>query len=437
MSTVFPKSLSEASRRIQSGASTPSQLLAQVAERIATTEPAAHAYAETFLDDAFAQAAVADRTPVGGPLHGIPFGVKDVFEVRGRRTRCGMAHGSPAPGERDSEVVRGLRDAGGVLLGLHVTHELTCGVDEPATRNPCHPDRYAGGSSVGSAVSVAVGSSYFALGTDAAGSVRIPAAANGIVGLKPTRGALSRRGIVRAATAPTIDNVGILTRSVEDAGLVLRALVPTMAPLDLRPGLAGIRIGMLTDPDLDLDPDVAAAVDTAVAELVGLGATAVRVRTAELARSAAVIGTIFTAELAAGNRERFEAERSSFDPKVADVVGGGLAVSRSDLLAAHAARRRVGVVVEELFHDHRLDVLVSSTMPVLPPPLTELDPARDLPLITAHTSPFNLSGHPAISVPAQPSRGGLPVGLQVVGRRGDEAHLLRIASQLTARDIHQ
>lgn len=437
MSTASPRSLSEASRCIQSGALTPSQLLAQVADRIATTEPVAHAFAETFLDDAFAAAAVADRAPLGGPLHGIPFGAKDVFEVRGRRTRCGMAHGSPALGERDAEVVRGLRDAGAILLGLQVTHELTCGVDEPATRNPCHLDRYAGGSSVGSAVSVAVGSSYFALGTDAAGSVRLPAAATGIVGLKPTRGGLSRRGIVRAATAPTIDNVGIVTRSVEDVGLVLRALVPTMAPLDLRPGLAGIRIGVLTDPDLALDPDVAAAVEVAMAEFVGLGAAAVPVWRAELAHAPSVIGTIFAAELAAGNSERFDAERSSFHPHVAEVVSGGLSVTRTDLIEAHAARRRIAGVVDELFDHYRLDVLVSSTMPILPPPLTELDPARDLPLLTALTSPFNLSGHPAISVPAQPGHEGLPVGLQIVGRRRDEAHLLRIASQLTARDIHQ
>ncbi|MFA3839531.1 amidase [Streptomyces aureus] len=434
-----PISVADAGRQLRTGELTATQLLVQVVSRIEATEPRAHAYASLDLDAAFAAAAEADRTPARGPLHGIPFGLKDVFAVRGMRTTCGQAGPDGEPSTVDAPVLTSLRRAGGVLLGLQVTHELTCGVDEPPTRDPAHPEHYAGGSSVGSAVSVAIGSSLFALGTDAAGSVRIPASATGIVGLKPTRGLLSRQGIARVATAPSIDHVGILARSVADVRIVLETLAPgsTRHGGASGPALKGARIGVLHHRDVGEDPEVTAAFATLVMRLVDLGATPVPVELAELTRAPSVTGTVFMTELAAGNRDLFRRAPASYHPAVADLIRAGLAVPRSDARQAHEERWSIAAAVETLLRTHRLDALALPTMPVPPPPLADLNPPTDLPRLTALTCPFNLSGHPALTIPSGTTRDGLPIGSQLVGRREDEATLLRIAQELsTAHEAH-
>lgn len=417
---------------LEAGEITPVELLAQVLERLERTEPHARAYASLDLERAQAD---AERRGPGGALRGIPFGLKDVFEVAGRATSCGMTRTSRAPGVRDAAVLTAARQAGALLLGLQVTHELTAGLDEPPTRSTANPEYYAGGSSVGSAVSVAAGSSLFALGTDAAGSVRIPASANGVVGLKPTRGLLSRHGIARCATAPTIDNVGILAKTVEDVSLVLEAIRPGST---LRPDESGeLRIGLLETRAPDEDPAVTTALDSAVATLTAQGATIVPVGFPDLSVAPGVTGAIFTAELALGNRAAYDADPSVFDPRLAELIRAGLAMSRAEVRRAHEARRAFAAGVESVMATHRLAALLLPTMPVPPPRLSDLDPARDLPRLTALTSPFNLSGHPAISVPGAVSADGLPLGIQLVGRRFDESTLLRIARDLSPSHTHQ
>lgn len=425
-----PPSVVEAGRRIRAGELTATGLLESVVDRLRATEPAARAWADLGLDEAYQAARAADRTRPTLPLHGIPFGVKDVFEVRGRVTTCGRAHGPAPVGLRDARVVASLRAAGAIVVGMQVTHELTCGVDEPPTRNPERPGHYAGGSSVGSAVSVACGSSYFSVGTDAAGSVRIPASANGVFGLKPTRGLLSTEGVVRSATAPTLDNVGLLAGSAEDLGLVLDAVAPRPARQPVRLGSA--RIGVVVNRGRLEDPAVTTALEGALTDLAAAGAAVLPVRLAELRQAAAVTGTLFVAELADANHQAVAESPGAFHPEVAAVVRRGLAVSRQDRAAAHFARRRMAAFVEGLFRTERLDAVLLPTMPILPPLLAELDPAVDLARLTALTCAFNLSGHPAISLPAPSPAGAPPIGLQLVGRRNDDASLLRLAADFAA-----
>ena len=192
--------------------------------RLDETEPFIHAYVDVDRAGATAAARLVDEGDVGGPLAGRPFAVKEVISVAG----LPAAGGSPAFATHvagfDATVVERLRSAGAVFVGTQVSHELTCGLDEPPTRNPWALDSYPGGSSAGGGASVAVGSTEFALGTDAAGSVRIPAAMTGVVGLKPTAGLVSAHGVVRHATAPSIDNVGILARSVAEVSKILEVI---------------------------------------------------------------------------------------------------------------------------------------------------------------------------------------------------------------------
>lgn len=420
-------SLREARRLLDAGEVSATELLEHVIGRVEATEPQVHAYASLDLDRARRDAAEADRSKVRGRLHGIPFGVKDVFAVAGDRTGCGSRALADHVTRSDAAVVRALRAAGAVLVGKTVTHELTCGVDEPPTRNPHDPARYPGGSSVGSAVSVAVGSALFAIGTDAAGSVRIPASANGIVGLKPTRGLLDTAGIVRAATAPSIDHVGILARTVEDATTVLEALAPQQ-PDRTEGDVRGTRIGVPRFDDVD--PEVAELVDTAVADLAASGAHPVPVDVAEMHEAPIAVATYFAAELAAGNRDLWRRRRDDYHPAVRDLLAGGFATTEAELRAARETRERVGAALSTTVARHRLDALLSPTMPVVPPALADLDPAVHMARIVACTCPFNLTGQPAVSVPCGVTAAGVPVGLQVAGPARGESTVLRIAARV-------
>lgn len=420
--------LSAASALLSAGKTTSVELLEHVIDRLETTERYVRAYASLDIERAREEAEQADRTPQRGPLHGIPFGVKDVFGVAGEITACGSRALAHHRAHRDAAVVHTLRKAGAILVGKHVTHELTCGLDEPVTRNPYDPTRYAGGSSVGSAASVAAGSALFALGTDAAGSVRIPASATGTVGLKPTRRLLDTHGIVRAATAPSIDHVGIITRTVDDAAMVLGALAPGTADGHLDARVDGLRLGVIrVNDDTDVDTEVAALVGGALDELARNGALLVPIDMPELRDAPSAVSTVFATELAHGNRHLLLDHGAEYHPDVRQLIADGLATSAVDLQKARRIRATIGAALSAVMAGEELDALVSPTMPIPPPALFDLDPATNLPTIIARTCPFNLTGQPAISVPSGNTAAGLPVGLQIIGRANAEATVLRIA----------
>jgi Asp-tRNA(Asn)/Glu-tRNA(Gln) amidotransferase A subunit family amidase len=415
-------------------------LVEAVLERIEATEPLVHAYACVDAEGALEAARQADAGPAAGPPYGIPFAVKDVLDTAGLPTEAGsrlLAGRLPAD---DATVVRRLREAGAILVGKHVTHELACGQDVPPTRNPWNLEHYPGGSSAGGGVSVAVGSSLAALGTDAGGSVRKPAAVTATVGLKPTHGRVSGAGSVRAASAPSLDHVGTFTRTVEDAALVLQAIaghdpadrrsvdvpVPDYEE-SLRAGIAGLRLGLDRDRFFgpELAPDVAALAEDALKELERLGARLVPVALPSLALALPAGFTILPAEVAAVHRRWIEERPGDYGAETRRLLELGLLLPASHLEAAQRARGLMRIEVAGAFRDARLDLLVTPTLPRTSMPLSEMVTSVDVPRLIPYTLPWNLTGQPALSVPCGFTPEGLPAGLQLVGRPFDESTVLR------------
>ena len=260
------------------------ELLEATLERIEETETSVHAFARLLESDARAAAGHADRAALRGtllgPLHGIPIAVKDVCYTRGVPTEAGsrvLAGFTPAS---DATVVTRLREAGAILVGKTVAHEFGYGQNTPATRNAWNSACYPGGTSAGSAVAVASGSAFATIGTDTGGSIRIPAALNGVVGLKPTYGRVSRRGVI--PMSPSLDTVGPLARTVRDCALMFstiaggtasdRTIIAEPVPPKCHTSptvLITVRIGVERDFffPLSLDPAVRAAVSAALDEL--------------------------------------------------------------------------------------------------------------------------------------------------------------------------
>jgi Asp-tRNA(Asn)/Glu-tRNA(Gln) amidotransferase A subunit family amidase len=424
--------ITDASSLLRSRQLSAVELVDLVCDRIEATEPIVNAYASLDLDSARTAARAADAAGPAGPLHGIPFGVKDVFATAGVRTACGSAALRDNIPSDDALAVQQLRAAGAILLGKHVTHELTCGLDEPKTRNPWDRDYYPGGSSAGGGASVAVRSSLFALGTDAAGSVRIPAAATGVVGLKPTWSEISSTGVVRAATAPSIDHVGILAATISDLSLVLETLQPRFHG-SYRDDVDGIRLGVLrADPRRGLESEVAAAFAEALGILEGLGIELVEVAPDGLGSAAEATATLFATELAEGNRELIAHRREAYHGAVRQLIEEGLACPTSEREAALRARERLRVGMAEAIASARLDALVTPTMPLSPRRLADLDPGTDLARIVQLTCPFNLTGQPALSVPCGLTAAGLPLGLQIAGKHWGENTIINIGRAFTA-----
>ena len=214
--------LVEAARLIAACELAPSELVASALERLAAVEPLLHAFVSVDAERALSEARAKDSEP-GGPLRGIPLVVKDIFDLAGTPTGCGSAaYAGAAPAANDAPAVTRLRAAGAIVLGKTTTHELACGVYTPPTRNPWDLDRSPGGSSGGSSAAVAAGAAMGAIGSDTGGSIRIPASHCGLVGVKPTYGRVSRAGGL--VLSWSLDHVGPLARTVEDAALLLAVL---------------------------------------------------------------------------------------------------------------------------------------------------------------------------------------------------------------------
>ncbi len=321
--------IAQAAERIADGSLTPPALLESVLERLAATEPAVHAYAAVDADGARAHAARLDvelRTGSRrGPLHGIPVAVKDVIWTRSLPTEAGSRALAGFRPPADATVVARLEAAAGaVVVGKTVTHEFAYGQNVPPTRCPWDTSCYPGGSSAGSGVAVAVGSALAAIGTDTGGSVRNPAAVNGVVGLKPTNGRISRYGVV--PVSESLDVVGPLTRTVEDAALVLTAIaghdaldgstLPEPVPdysAHLRGGAVGMRVGVdrAALAAAPVQDEVSTAFEAALAALVDVGAAVVDVRIPELDHA-----------LASGLTLHLRGDRGMAPRAAADALGG-------------------------------------------------------------------------------------------------------------------
>ena len=409
------------------------ELVEEALGRIEALDGRVGAFVAVLADEARAEAAARDaETAAGrvrGPLHGRPVAVKDLIDVAGAVTAAGSPKLAGNRAERDADVVGRLRGAGMVIVGKTRTHEFAYGVLTPGTVNPWDPDRIAGGSSGGSAAAVAAGMVGFAVGSDTAGSIRIPAACCGVVGVKPTYGVVPTGGVVPLSWS--CDHVGPIAGSVAEAGVLLEVLsgVPAGAGAAAP---APPRLGRLVGEDLAMvDPAVTEVVDRFCGELERRGS---RIDEVELplrtARSA--VATMVLPELAAAHAALLaETGEQGYGERILKAIRRGQQALAVEYLAGVRYRDRFAALVEGLLADR--DALVLPTIPVVAPEtgsrVIELGDGREMGVqeaLTALPGAFNCSGSPVVSVPVG-LVDGLPVGLSLVGRIGADQELLAVA----------
>ena len=375
----------------------------------------------------------------GPPLLGIPVSVKDIVDVAGMTTTSGSKF--PHEAARSAPAWRRLSAAGAILLGKNNLQEFAFGVsgDNPTfgrTRNPHDPARIPGGSSSGSAVAVATGMGYGSVGTDTGGSIRIPASLNGVYGLKPSYGAVSRAGVTPLSWS--LDHVGPIARSAGDIGVLFEVLSgwPSGPPPPRAAGsepLAGVRVGVPLDFFYsDLVREARQAADGIVAALVGLGAERVEVRIPEVELSGVCRNVLAFAEAAVVHRERLAARADDISEDVRRLLDVGGVLSAADLLTALRGRRLVADAFERLFE--AVDILVTPSTPAGAPRAGEpLATAEDIrPGLIRLVGPFNFTGLPALAAPAGFDRSGMPLGAQLVGAPGRDFAVIRLAAWLEA-----
>lgn len=446
-SSPFELSAQEAGAALRAGRLTSEALTEACLERISAYDGGLNAFVKVFAAPARAAARVADaelRAGIDrGPLHGLPYAVKDLLDVAGEPTTCNSHTRAGHVATSDSTVVRRLRDGGAILIGKLNLHEFGTGgsgegMPHPPARNPWATDRVTGGSSSGSGVAVAARFLRLTIGTDSGGSLRLPGAYCGAVGLKPTYGRVSRRGAF--PLSHSLDHVGPLARSVEEAALLLQAIAgfdagdpasadqPTDDYLaDLKQGALGLRVGIpvghfgLAD---SFDPAVEAALDAATRALSIGGAVVVPVELPDLEAFRATGMAIMLAEAFAVHRDGLATQLASYAPETAERFLLGAGITDVDLVHALRSQHLLSDRVDAAMAD--CDVLLTASAIGGAGLLAEREGMMATPRLIP-SLPFSVTGHPAIHVPTSVDARGLPVGLQIVGRKFGEATLLRAA----------
>ncbi|WP_058041191.1 amidase [Streptomyces roseifaciens] len=433
----------------------PVELVDSVLGRIEQVEPRLRAFTTVTADHAREAARKAESELAGnaprGPLHGIPAGLKDLIDVAGMATTASSRVRARHRAETDSTVAARLASAGVAFVGKTHTHEFAYGLTTPQTANAWDPKRVAGGSSGGSAVAVAAGAATFALGTDTGGSIRVPAALNGVVGLKPTYGLVPRYGVTSLAWS--LDHVGPLTRTVEDAALVLAALVghdprdpaSVAAPaLDYRPGagtdLTGLRVGVPGNYYFDrVDPRIEASVRRAIGRLEDLGARLVEVEIPMTRYIQPTQWGLMVPEASAYHERTLRAVPDLYAADVRVLLEAGELMTAGDYLRAQRARTLMRQAWREMLET--VDVIAAPTVP-----LTAVEAGRSTvtwgdgsvesvsDAYVRLSAPANITGVPSLTVPVGRDTAGMPIGMQLMGRPFGEAKVLRAghAYELTA-----
>ncbi|MGD6756508.1 amidase [Streptomyces sp. BH105] len=443
----YEMSLSEAAEAIGQRRLSTVELTDSVLTRVAQVEPGLGAYVTVTADHARAAARAAERE-IGagrrrGPLHGIPMGLKDMIDVAGVPTTASSRVRAGHRAQADSAVAARLAQAGAVLLGKTHTHEFAYGLTTPQTNNAWDADRVAGGSSGGSAVAVAAGMATFALGTDTGGSIRVPAALNGVVGLKPTYGLVPRRGVTSLSWS--LDHVGPITRTVEDAALVLNALAGhdpydpaslDVPSADYRPGagerLDGLRVGVPRTYYFDhVHPEVEAEVRRAIDQLAALGARLVEVDIPMARYVRATQWGLMVPEATAYHESTLRTAPELYRADVRTLLEAGEMMGAGDYLRAQRSRTLMREEWARVLR--RVDVVAAPAVPV-----TAVEASQEMITWADGTveavsdayvrlsSPANITGIPSLSVPVGHDAAGLPIGMQLLGRPLGEHTLLRV-----------
>jgi aspartyl-tRNA(Asn)/glutamyl-tRNA(Gln) amidotransferase subunit A len=441
-------SASEIARAYADRTLSPTELVQALLRRIETLQPKLHAFIRLDAEGAMEAARTAEAElrsgHTRGPLHGIPVGIKDIIDVAGLPT---TGHSKILVGniaKTDAVVVSKLRGAGAIVMGKLSTHEFAIGgpsfdLPFPPARNPWNPRHHPGGSSSGSGAGVASGMFPLALGTDTGGSVRNPASVCGIVGLKPTYGLVSRRGVFPLAF--TLDHVGPMTRTVADNALLLDALAghdphdPGSAQINARHfgrqldrGVAGLRIGFIRhfhETDMPAHPDVTAALEDVERILQAEGALVETVTLPKLSEFAAINRVILCSEAWSIHAKWLRERPGDYGALARRRLLPGAFMSAGEYVGAQRRRAELIAIVNDKLRD--FDVLMcASSMD----PASEIDDAAE----TARTyprqarAPFNVTGHPALAMMSGLSHNGLPVSVQFVGRYFEDATVLRVAA---------
>ena len=437
---------------IKRGELSPVEVIEAHLSRIRATEPVLNSFITLLPEEAMASARQAERDiragRYRGPLHGIPVGLKDLFETGGVRTTSGSRiYDNYVPAE-DCTVAARFREAGAILLGKLNMHQFAYGPtgenpDYGHMHNPWNPEMVSGGSSGGSGSATAAGQCTITTGSDTGGSIRIPAALCGIVGLKPTYGRVSRHGLTPLAWS--MDHPGPMVRTVEDAALTMN-IIAGYDPRDvasanlpvpdftasLNGDIKGLRIGIPKQYfEAPLDPEVRQSVNDALGHLESLGAEVREVDFPEFNDAASISTTMLMAEASACFRDLLATDGSRLYEPVRLRLEAGLFISAADYLRAQQGRAVFDQAARSLLED--VDLLAGPTEPVTAPPLLQQQVQAGeqeigtVAALTQYTRPYNVTGFPAISVPCGFSSHGMPIGLQLAGRPFDEETVLRAA----------
>ncbi|MEU3405409.1 amidase [Streptomyces sp. NPDC006670] len=443
----YELSLAAAAEAIRARQLSPVELVDSVLDRIEEADPHLGAYVTVTAEQARRSAGEAAHEVAHGrhrgPLHGIPMGLKDLIDVEGMATTASSRVRAGHRATADSTVAARLSAAGAILLGKTHTHEFAFGLTTPQTRNARDRGRIAGGSSGGSAVAVASGTATFALGTDTGGSIRVPAALNGVVGLKPTYGLVPRHGVTSLSWS--LDHVGPITRTVEDAALVLNALaghdprdpasLSVPAP-DHRPpagtDLTGLRIGLPRTYYFDhVHPRVEAAVRHAVAQLEALGARIVEVDIPMTRYVQATQWGLMVPEAGAYHEGSLRTVPERYQEDVRILLEASELMSAGDYLRAQRSRTLMRAEWARMLEE--VDVIAAPSVPMTAVRAGEetvtwpdgtVESVSDA--YVRLCAPANITGVPALTVPVGHDATGLPIGMQLLGRPLGEPALLRV-----------
>ncbi|TDH62822.1 amidase [Dankookia rubra] len=441
--------LAEAAALIAARRLSPVELLTDCLARIETLEPRLNTVIRLVAEEAMAAARAAEAEIASSgprtPLHGIPVGLKDIIDLEGHPTTCHSKLQLDRVAAADAAVAARLREAGAVFPAKLATHEFAIGgpafdLPFPPARNPWNTAHHPGGSSSGSGAAVAARMLPAALGTDTGGSVRHPASHCGLVGLKPTYGLVSRRGVFPLSF--TLDHVGPMTRTVRDNAILLNAMAghdpgdpgsADRAPEDyaraLHRGVRGLRIGFVRhfhERDVPASPEVTAALDAAAALLAAEGAAIVDVTLPPLGEFAAVNRAIMLPEATAIHEPWLRDRPGDYAAVTRRRLLPGLFISGTDYVQAQRRRRQLTDAVQAAFAEVDLLLCASSMDPAS---LIDDEPEVERTYPRQARTPFNVTGHPAISVMCGLSpAAGLPLGMQIVGPSFSEALIFQAAA---------
>lgn len=444
--------IAQASALLREKALSPVDLVDSVLERIEETDGKLNAYAFVAIDSALEAARHAEQEIMNGewrsPLHGVPLALKDVYRTAGIPTEAESRLLKGYVPEQDSGVADRLKQSGAIIVGKTVTPEFAYFAyprEERRARNPWNLEFHPGGSSTGSGVSVAADSAMGAMGTDSGGSIRKPAAMNGIAGLKPSFGRVTKRGVLQLSA--TMDHCGPLCKTVEDIALIMSVVagydpddvtsidvpVPNLTA-HLNRGVRGLRLGIERKHFLseDVTPPVRSSVEAALATFETLGAVVVDVDIPDLELAMTAASALLLVEASSYHRRWLTERPGEYAPGTRFMLQLGNLIPAASYLRALQIRRQFKATMQAVFERNQLAALLTPTLSNAAITLAERFPPPNegedrIPIKwNSHCMPFNLTGQPALSIPCGFTDDNIPIGLQIVGTPFDEPTVLRI-----------